>query len=85
MPRYETTGSAAGLVDNDKLKAALKREGARNVRTARQFGWFNQPEVLRFNAPTAEQAQKTLDRALRAVHPNLERGCTPWLFADEIA
>lgn len=59
MARYYLSPRAAHRDSPDTLRAAmqqLKDLGATNVRSARQFGWENQPKVATFDA-TPEVAE----------------------------
>lgn len=39
------------------LSRAVKQMGGKNVRTCRQFGWSNQPELVTFSVPNYYMAQ----------------------------
>ena len=41
-----------------RVKAAVKACGGFNVREALQYGWFNQPKVVTFSAPSIEDANR---------------------------
>jgi hypothetical protein len=40
--------------DIDKIKAAVKKGGGKNIRTCNCYGWSNQPKVVTFTAETSE-------------------------------
>lgn len=45
------------------IKALVKEAGGKNVRTARQFGWINQPDVVTFSGYSEEE--RNVERKLR--------------------
>jgi hypothetical protein len=46
------------LADVTEIKRIVKMQpGTSQVRTSRQFGWNNQPEVVRFNGTDETRAQ----------------------------
>jgi hypothetical protein len=53
--------------DIEKIKEAAKKAGAERVRTGKQFGWSNQPDVVIFNSEgnniknIKNEIQKALD------------------------
>lgn len=58
----------------DMYKEAVKRSGGKNVRTARQFGWSNQPRVVTWAVDQVDE----FDRAtVRAIDSELEK-CPPF-------
>jgi hypothetical protein len=47
--RYYVSPAGGAWYDPEELKPLVTLNGGFNVRTARQFGWANQPEVVTFS------------------------------------
>lgn len=55
----------------EKIKAALRLAGFKNVREARQYGWRNQPKVATFEG-RPEKAAKILE-STPGIHPLIQK------------
>lgn len=63
MPRYEIAGCATEVFKLSDIQTALRKSGARNVRSRCAYGWPNQPHVATFSAADDKDASRIADLA----------------------
>ncbi len=80
MARYEITGCATDVFSLAEIQEALRKAGAKNVRSRYAFGWSNQPHVATFSATNQSSADKICEAARKLF---LRRGSLPALLAWE--
>jgi hypothetical protein len=68
--------------DIDKIKEAVKQGGGKNIRTANQFGWSNQPKVVTFSLGSKDDyvSTETYNKILKSIQEALE---TSWIILSE--
>jgi len=79
MKRFEVTGCAADYWPLPAMQEALKKAGARDVRSRHAFGWSNQPRVATFAADCEADARIVCDRA-RSIISREPFPAAPWII-----